>query len=286
MPSGCTKTQIIDFLWKNYLPSIPYYDTVFKNNKPVLDHLAIIDLPRSDNSGIPFLKSIFSELGFVETGSGYLPEKQNDFIWMTDPTSQSQEADKALPQVVLADFRLENLSPTVQKIISKYSKTTKPIDQSKINDSQYLEKYFFTRAWDLPTIADYNAVKHENQLLAWVLLFGRKVNHFGANITFEKDFSDLWEFNKYLKTLSFTELNSIEGEVKGGEHQGIAQSSTIGQSVKIKAADGYVDAHNSFMEFVWRYPKHSNPKMWGDYFTGFVAQNANHVIESLYDKQD
>ncbi len=239
------------------------------------------------------MKTIFTRIGFIETGAGYLPDKQNDFIWMTDEKANLSQAKNSLPQVVLADFRINLLSPKVQKILQKYINQAIPFNfdefdkllniNNEIAAVKMLSEFLLQRSWGLPTVEEYNTVKEENQLLAWVLLFGRKVNHFGVNITFENKYSDLRDFNTYIKTLNYTELNSNEGEVKGGEHQGIAQSSTLGQSMRIKAADGFIETHNSFMEFVWRYPKTENPKMWGDYFTGFVADNANKVIESLYD---
>ncbi len=279
------KSRIIECLWNQYIPAIPYYRAVFSKKRPVLDHLAIIDLPASENTGIPFLKGIFSGIGFKEAGSGYLPEKQNDFVWMLDPDSHGLRAEDALPQIVLADFRIENFSSDTQKVLNKYISTAAKIDISKVKEDGYLEGFLLDRSWDVPTIADYELVKSENQLLAWVLLFGRGVNHFGANITFDGRFKDLWDFNSHVKTLGFAELNCKEGEVKGGAHQGIAQSSTLGMSMQYKAADGVVEVNNSFMEFVWRYPKTESPVRWGDYFTGFVAENANHVIESLYDNK-
>ncbi len=295
MTSLSIKRRIIDCLWDNYVPSIPYYKIVFNENKPVIDHLAIIDLPSSECTGIPFMRSIFTRLGFIETGAGYLPEKQNDFIWMTDKEANLSQAKNSLPQVVLADFRINLLPSKVQKIVQKYVNQAQPFNFSEFDKHiesgdeekavKMLSEFLLHRSWGLPTVGEYNIVKEENQLLAWVLLFGRKVNHFGVNITFETSYTDLWHFNSHIKTLNYAELNSKEGEVKGGAHQGIAQSSTLGQYIKIKAADGFVETHNSFMEFVWRYPKTKNAKMWGDYFTGFVAENANKVIESLYDDQ-
>lgn len=292
MTSISIKHKIIECLWDNYVPSIPYYKTVF-SQKPTIDHLAIIDLPASEYTGISFMKAIFTRIGFKESGTGYLSDKQNDFIWVTDEKANLSQAKNSLPQVVLADFRINLFSAKVQKILQKYINQAIPFNFDEfdkllnINNETTAVKmlcdFLLHRSWGMPTVVEYNTVKEENQLLAWALLFGRKVNHFGVNIAFENKYSDLRDFNTYIKTLNYTELNSIEGEVKGGAHQGIAQSSTLGQAIIIDTADGKVETHNSFMEFVWRYPKTDNPIMWGDYFTGFVADNANKVIESLYD---
>ncbi len=296
MVSDDFKREIVNCLWEDYIQAIPYYETVFKKKRPVLDHMAIIDLPPSKNTGIKFLRSIFDRIGFAETGKGYLPEKQNDFIWMTDCNASMHKATDSLPQIVLADFRMDLLPKNIQEIVNKYIEQAPEFNFKKLdefiasgdeeNANLLIKKFLLGRAWPTPTVSEYSVVKEHNQLLAWVLLFGRKVNHFGVNITFEKQYTDLWDFNSYIKNLNYAELNSLEGEVKGGAHQGIAQSSTRGQSVVINASDGEVEANNSFMEFVWRYPVTSNPQFWNDYFTGFVSENANKVIESLYDDKE
>jgi hypothetical protein len=273
---------------------VPFCSKIFRNKKPVLDHLAIVDLPKSNNTGIPFLKKIFTKLGFEQRGEGYLPDKMNDFIWVTDPESDGMEAKKPLPQIVLADFRINLFSTKAQEVLNKYINQATPFDFENFDSllvknpkkaGAYLKSYLTKRSWPKPTLEDYHLMHSENQLLAWVLLFSRKVNHFGVNLSFDNDFKDLEEYNTYLKTIDGITLNNIDGEVKGGAHDGISQSSTLGNTIKVELDGQTIETTNSFMEFVWRYPKNNHPHLWNDYFNGFIAKNANRVIESLYTKE-
>ena len=289
--------HIIQSLWDRYDKAIPYIGQLFHGQAFTLDHFAIIDLP-SQCSGIPHLKKIFGELGFLQKGSGYLPEKQNDFLWMAHSAVEKQKAEHSTPQTVIADFRLNELSPATRKIITKYTGAVKGFDYAGFNQlakdaqegNQIAENRLATtviqelwsRPWGLPTTRDYLAVKEENQLLAWVLLHGRKVNHFGVSIHLNPRYQSLEGFNIDIIGSKFVKLNNFAGEIKGSKECGIEQSSTLGREELTPTADGEVMANNCFIEFVWRFPINDNPAYWGDYYTGFIPKNANNVIESIY----
>jgi hypothetical protein len=97
-------------------------------------------------------------------------------------------------------------------------------------------------------------------------------------------FSDLESFHQFIENEAQLKLNSEGGVIKGGESKGIAQGSTVGITKTIALVDGEIQLPHGFVEFVWRYPRAEKiiPVLWGDYFTGFVAGNADRVIESLY----
>jgi len=291
------RADLISVLWSNYLNEIEYFTDIFGDNTPNLDHFAVIDL-RSKHSGIRPLVKIFELLEFELAGSGYLPEKSNDFVWMREPGFMSQPINSCLPQIVLADFRTELLSAEVQNILSKYTDQVQEFDLSTLetmvkalkngdktahkNIIKRISSYTNQRPWSLPTIEDYQDVRAENELIAWVLLMGRKINHFGVQINGYDNFRDLSCFLKYIKESNLSKINKIHGEIKGSVVDGIAQASSLGEEITASAANGDVITNNSFMEFVWRYPKSSSPpKLNIDQHTEFVAKNANYVIESL-----
>lgn len=259
----------------------------------VLDHFAVIDLP-SARSGITELCQLFSVIGYEERGRGYLPDKQNDFLWMAEEDSAHCSAHDALPQVVVADFRLDEMALEVKKIIEKYAARTMtsplaPIKQLAKTDSatditKYICDYLKAgRDWPLPTVHDFLTVQSFNELLAWVLVFGRIPNHFTLSVHLLPGFNDLADFNRFIEQELRLPLNPDGGFIKGKKESGIAQSSTKGALRKIQLSDGEVLLPMDFTEFVWRYPTSSStPVMWHDYFTGFVAQHADYVIESLY----
>ncbi len=323
------RKALVDKLWNGYLNDIPHAKAIFdflsrENKNIALDHFAIIDLP-SRNTGIPILSQIFSSLGFVIEGLDYLPDKQNDFLWMVEEGAQEKLVHDVLPQVVLADFRLDELPFSIRKIIEKYTGQIPacPLSHSDIENNigklqqgdesagklllSFLVSYFNTRDWEVPSLADFRTVQEANELLAWVLLFGRKVNHFTISVHLLENYKDLQDFhNKLPETLNcnLNKLNNIGSVFKGSPQLGIMQSSTLGELKEIQLADGTAFIRDSFMEFIWRYPKNimlqdslkdsindspqnaSNnatpPKLWRDFHAGFIAQNANQVVESLY----
>lgn len=299
------RKSIIDHLWHQHreatsqLACIERHLSQRRIKASPLDHFAIIDLP-GPHSGIPTLTAIFSLIGYQERGKGYLPDKQNDFLWMADTDSMQGFAYDALPQAVVADFRPEEMPASIAAIIQKYAQQSAifPLSTAKAlverihqNDRDacqtlftLITSYLNGRDWPLPTKAEFYLVREFNELLSWVLVFGRRLNHFTLSVHLMREFTNLDSFHTFITEDVQLQLNQEGGVIKGGPHTGIAQGSTVGASQTITLADGTVDLPTGFVEFVWRYPAQSeitNPRYWKDYFTGFVAQHANHVIESL-----
>lgn len=295
------RETIIQQLWNAYFQTTPQIREVVNgltaNNKGMtipLDHFACIDLP-GPHTGIPVLETLFKMLGFNKGGQGYLASKQNDFTWLAENNANGKPAHSPLPQVVVADFRLDEMTPKVRAIIEKYSSLATPVPfdqiQSWIHDEAitalqtFFANYFKGRDWPLPTVEEFKIVHDFNELLAWVLVFGRKPNHFTVSVHLLSAFNNLVEFNEFIEKTLKLSLNQEGGVIKGTSRSGIAQSSTMGLQETIKLADGHVSLPTGFVEFVWRFPNPTlttKPILWGDYFTGFVADHADHVIESLF----
>lgn len=298
------RQKIINSLWQRYFDNSSQTKLLEKAllkhgiMQPHLDHFAVIDLP-GPNTGIYHMREIFTALGFVERGADYLAEKQNDFAWLCENDAMHRTAIDVLPQVVIADFRLDILPPDVKKIIIKYSSQAYPTPVFNIKklaehinrgDNIAIEvihavlmRYFAGRDWPLPTVKEYELVKEFNELLAWVLVFGRKPNHFTFSIHLMNHFNNLAQFARFIEDEVQLELNREGGVIKGGKEYGIEQGATQGSLQRIKLSDGEIDIPMDFVEFVWRHPIHENKKSvyWDDYFSGFIAKFANRVIESL-----
>lgn len=297
------RTQLIQELWKNYRQSLSAAGTLVaalekRQEKILLDHLAIIDLP-SQHSGMTTLTQIFASLGYIVQGCDYLPDKQNNFTWMAESDAINQPVATVLPQVVVADFRLNELPISIRKIIETY---TSQIKESPLTDLQYLSgkaflgdntaanqllqllrHYFSSRQWPLPTIRDFQQVREANELLAWVLVFGHIPNHFTISTHLMPSFASFSQFVNFVEHEVKIPLNQQEGKIKGNSSAGIQQASSVGAIENIELADGKVFAPGRFIEFVWRYSCiRSQPLLWNDYFTGFISSHANRVIESLY----
>ena len=267
--------------------------------KLILDHFAIIDLP-GPNTGIPTLRDLFSCLGYTEHGKGYLADKQNDFLWMAESDAIDLPATEALPQVVVADFRPHELPVDVRMIIEKYAGAAKPAPLARIQQLATLAasgdanaanalhdaftQYISARSWPLPSSHEFETVHAWNKLLAWVLVFGRRPNHFTLSLHHLDCFESIDAFHQYVEQELQLPLNHEGGKIKGNITTGIAQGSTIGTPQPVQLADGTIELPLGFVEFVWRFPRqqtNATPTKWNDYFTGFVAQHADHVIESL-----
>ena len=297
------RQSITHALWERYLCADPFMQqivTLLQNlqvQKVMLDHFALIDLPGA-HTGITHLSRFFSLLGYTEHGRGYLPDKQNDFVWMRETNSETMPVADVLPQIVVADFRVDILPTEVKKVIEKYAKQaavppfaeiTALLKRIQQNDShataplikRYIQ-YFAGRDWPLPSLKEFYTVCEFNELLAWVLVFGRQPNHFTLAVHLLNRFTDLADFNDHLTRHLNLKLNHDGGIIKGSEAVGIAQSATIGIPKRVKLSDTIIEIPSSFVEFVWRYPRVAAPHLWQDFFTGFIPQQANHVIKSLY----
>lgn len=298
------KSYVFSQLWESYSAHLIELSTIQSHiqkhfqEKLILDHFALIDLP-GPYTGMDTLTSLFSYLGYSMRGQDYLAEKQNNFRWLSEKVSPKTLAADASLQIVVADFRREALAPKVLKIIDHYASFAQPLDTDQLNDlhrrvlrqdetaanelSRFILNYLQTRDWPLPTVQEYEIVKSQNELLAWVLVMGRQVNHFAWAIHLSKSFSQLKIFNQFVSYRLNIALNQKGGLIKGNINKGIEQSSTQPAIKSIKLADGTIALPDRFIEFVWRYPKKAGEsRLWHDYFTGFVADNADRVVESLY----
>jgi Domain of unknown function (DUF1338) len=287
--------QITNRLWEIYRnEAFDVLSLQTKLSDLVLDHYALIDLP-GPHCGIPTLTRLFHLIGYHHAGQGYLAEKQNDFVWLSCQHFK-QEAKTALPQVVVADFRLSCLPKEIQTIVQHYASYANPPPWSRwidwIQHCQSGEKtnqtilvdeivhYLSHRPWPLPTVREFKTVEEFNPLLAWVLVHGHRVNHFGLAIYLMSRFHSFADFNRWIAThLPLSLRGSI---VKGSPQLGIEQTASVAQCVSMKLADGSVQISKPFIEFVWRYLQRSNPIYWEDYFQGFISENADRVIETLY----
>ena len=206
------KHSVISQLWQDYSTNLLHLSIIQASLQTQyqeelrLDHLALIDLPGPE-SGMEVLSRLFSYLGYVTRGQGYLAAKQNNFRWLAEQSTTPQLAISALPQIVVADFRREALAPEVLKIIDHYAAFSKPLDNDRLTFLQegilqhdetaanemiaLMMNYLKGRDWPLPTVNEYEMVKSHNELLAWVLVRGRQVNHFAWAIHLSKCFSSV-----------------------------------------------------------------------------------------------
>lgn len=263
---------------------------------PLIDHLAIIDLP-GPHTGISYLLEIFQSLGYEKKGQGYLADKQNDFVWLAEVSDSPVLATEMLAQIVIADFRLDELPQSIRDIVYSLSMQAPPFPRKNLHALikniqhshqqtvllQILDHYFKEPSWLPISLKDYHAVFEFNELLAWVCVFGRQPNHITFAIHLLSAFENFNNFlNAFLKNLNLP-LNEEGGLIKGNAIIGLEQSSTCGTPQTVHLPGGTVELPRGFVEFVWRHAldKTSLPQYGQDYFRGFIAEQADHVIKSL-----
>jgi hypothetical protein len=136
----------------------------------------------------------------------------------------------------------------------------------------------------LPTYADFHLAKESNELISWVMVFGRIVNHFGLSVHLRPDTKDLSTFNNEIikSGLRFNEMNGRI--IKGQPSEFLEQSAIRAGSLAINLTDGSkIEIQNRFIELVWRHKiTHLNTSLWENYYADFVGRNATNVVESLY----
>ena len=307
MPLKALRETFIKALWNRYSQATQTVQTLssallaLNASLPPLDHFAVIDLP-SAQSGIPVLRQLFERLEFEYRGCGYLADKHNGFEWLRSKKVSLELATNALPQVVIADFCLDELPHPVADIIKKYANQTKPFPFKQFDEHLHKFKqgetgethhlltmlltYFSDRDWPMPTCAEIREIKAVNELLAWVLVFGRRPNHFTFAMHLSNSFSSFEKCLEWVEHEINIPLNKQGGRIKGLPKDGIQQASTQDVPQTLNLSDGVITLAAPFVEFVWRYPIVAHePLLFSDYFSDFIPQNADMVVESLYDNR-
>ena len=302
------RKEIADRLWNDFKKSqhgalIIEQKLRERGETVVVDHLAILDIP-GPYSGMRILSEVFELLGFVKRGTDYLHEKQNEYTWFAEPGIEKKDFSEALPQIVVSDFRIQDLSFPIRSIIAKYAEQGTPpplatikslVNRCNQGDEvgahllvETVLQFLKTRSYPLPTKKDFDVVRHENELLAWTLIFAKQVNHFAIAGHALKTLASITELNDFVVSQCNLNLNYQGGSsVKGGPEKGMAQSAIVAEKTVITLEDGPVILPSMYIEFAWRFPQIKSvnrPALWGDYFTGFITESASKVIESVYSK--
>jgi Domain of unknown function (DUF1338) len=158
-------TRLLNLLWERYAAEVPYARTFvelsggsFRN-----DHVALRSLARP-GGGIALFERVFERLGWKRAGEYTFPDAHLSAIHMSHPDG--------LPRVFISELRSEELSPRARELLALL-----PEDEASPTDSlDALARWF--SAPPPPDEAALLELEKESQYGAWLLAFGRKVNHF------------------------------------------------------------------------------------------------------------
>jgi len=252
------------------------------------DHIAFrtMGVP---NLGLASLEKIFLHYGYEKREPYNFAEKKLSAYWYAPPAGESTLGSTNLPRIFASELRVHELSEQAQQIIHKHTDKvmSDPVDALDLDDATAVDAFLHQPLWDMPTVADYQALLAESEYAAWVIYNRYYLNHFTISVhNLEAGFNTIDEFVSFLENHGFR-LNSAGGTIKVSPDGGLRQASTVAQMIDAEFADGQTfRIAGSYVEFAERrvLPKFADlpdseigPEHRRE---GFEAANADKIFES------
>jgi hypothetical protein len=259
---------------------------ISKQEDIINDHIAFrtLGIP---NLGISSFERIFLHHGYTKQDHYFFPKKKLDAYWYKPPHDR-------YPRVFISELKVESLSKQAQQIIHHYTNSIQedPLNQVDLDNVDDVVSFFYRALWELPRLADYNALLSESEYGAWVLYNRYYLNHFTISVhELPSPYHKLKSFNRFLKSIGI-KLNDAGGEIKISQDQLLHQSSTVSQSIQATFADGETaEIAGSYVEFAERLPLPQFRKLPKEKLTnserrdGFETGNADKIFESTFLEQ-
>lgn len=250
--------QLLDLLWQRYAAHVPYARKFvqlaagrFDN-----DHVAFRSVQRP-GSGLELFAPVFERLGWRRAGSYDFPDARLDAIHLSHPDG--------LPRIFLSELRASQLSARAQEILS----TLPPDEPAPIVDAGASAESapallaalaaWFCSPGLVPPEAALLELERESQYGAWLLLFGREVNHFTASV------DDVEAWARRLAEAGVP----MKGEIEGEPGAGLRQTATRAAPRSVRTDRGDREWPYAYLEIAQRTGG----------FDGFVAQQARQLFE-------
>jgi hypothetical protein len=245
--AGGPGQQLLDLLWQRYAAQVPYAGTFVRlaSRRFVNDHVAFRTL-RRPGSGVELVAPVFERLGWRRAGSYDFPDAHLDAIHLSHPDG--------LPRVFVSQLRVEALSPRAQAILD-----TLPPDVPAPPGPLEAVADWFQGPGAPPDEAALLALEQESQYGAWLLLFGREVNHFTAAV------DDVERWGAALAAAGVPMKGAIEGEPGAP----LRQTATRAAPRRVRTSLGEREWPYAYLELAERQPG----------FDGFVAAQARALFE-------
>jgi hypothetical protein len=230
---------LLDPLWDAYAAHVPYARTFvelsggnFKN-----DHVAFRSL--KDKGGIEPIAAFFERHGWQRRDSYDLADVHLDAIYLAKPGE---------PRVFISQLRSEELTPRAREILDRLPSpgTVTDVDSFRappirVPETELLE------------------LERESQYAAWLLLFGREVNHFTASVP------DVALWQRRMSEAGIPMKEEIEGEIGAG----LRQTATKAAPRRVHLLERERDWPYAYLEIAER----------NGGFDGFVAVQARQLFE-------
>jgi hypothetical protein len=239
-------TRLLDLLWERYAANVPYARDFVRLAGGAFhnDHVAFRSL-RRPGSGIELFAPAFERLGWKRAGAYDFPDAKLSAIHLSHPDG--------LPRVFISELRQQELSSRARDILSQL-----PPDPPAPREVEALAAWF--RAPEVHFAEqDLLELEAESQYGAWLLLFGREVNHFTASV------DDVESWARKLREARVPMKDEIEGEPGAG----LRQTATRAAPRRVRMRGGERDWPYAYLELAERHGG----------FDGFVTQQARQLFE-------
>lgn len=226
----------------------------------VNDHVAF----RSFDLGpypIQTLAQPFLELGYKATGRYDFKQKKLDAISFSHPSHE-------VPRVFISQLRVKELPDQAQAILKTLI--------AQIPGAQTQAAIRSELSWPPIEKASYLELAKVSEYAAWLSVFGLRVNHFTVSVNALKRFPELESLNSFLQAQGFRLNGAPDHSIKGNPQCGLAQSSTVADTIPWSFPDGELDLPSCYYEFAKRFVKAGESEL----FDGFVTQSADKIFES------
>ena len=247
-PPPSPSHPLLDRLWSRYVADVPYaakFARLFAREHGAFknDHIAFRSL--AQGPGIAGFANVFQRLGWEHAGDYAFPDVHLRAIYMTHPR---------FPRVFISELDAEQLTGDARDILLDLAIDATPPP----GNIDALAAWFGGPR--PPPPAALAIVSQSSQYGAWLLAFGRRVNHFTAVV----DDVELW--HKKLLHAGVPMKDSIEGE-RGGK---LRQTATHAALAHVMLADGTVKKMPyAYFEIAER----------RDGFDGFLAPQARQLFD-------
>ena len=250
------------------------------------DHIAFRTLG-VPHLGIASFEKIFLHYGYTKKEAYYFEQKKLDAYWYAPPT-------EAFPRIFISELRVQDLSKTAQRILHRYTSNinSDPVDALDLDDADAVGQFLHQPLWDLPTLADYQALAAESEYASWVIYNRYYLNHYTISVHALPDgFSTLEEFNAFLEQICVV-LNRAGGKIKVSPDGLLRQSSSVAHEMQATFAEGQtLKIPGSYVEFAERLPLKTFEHLPKSELKrehrreGFEAGNADKIFESTFQEQ-
>ena len=215
--STATATRLLSLLWDRYAAEVPpartfseLYGGSFRN-----DHVAFRSLARP-GGGIALFQRVFEPLGWRPAGAYAFPDAHLDALYLAHPAG--------LPRVFLSELRAAELSPGSQALLARLPADPEPPPAGAAPEA--LAAWF--AAPPPPSGDALLALEAQSQYGAWLLAFGRKVNHFTGAV----EDIDAWVARMQAAGVP------MKAEIEGAPGTALRQTATRAHPLQVPLAEG------------------------------------------------